>query len=171
MKREEKFEIVNELTQKLKDNGNFYVADVSGLTVMQTVELRKLCFKNGIELKVSKNSFIKKALEKLEIQDEELIGSLKGSSSLMFSETVNAPAKIIKEFRRKNPKPILKAAYVQECVYIGDNNLEALINIKTKNELIAELVGLLNSPVQNLISALNSGGQKIMGVLETISKK
>jgi len=171
MKKERKNEVVSELTEKIGKNINFYIADVSDLTVKQTVELRKLCFKNGIELRVSKNTMIVKALQNLNINNQELIGALKGPSSLMFCENVNTPAKIIKEFRKTNQKPLLKAAYIEESVYVGDNQLEALIALKSKEQLIADVVALLNSPIRNLISALNSGGQKIMGVLETMSKK
>jgi len=171
MKKERKYEVVSELAEIIQKNTNFYVADVSDLTVKQTVELRKLCFKNGIELKVSKNTMIIKALASLNIHNHELIEALKGPSSLMFCENVNTPAKIIKEFRKANKKPLLKAAYIEEYVYVGDDQLDALIALKSREQLIADVVALLNSPIRNLISALNGSGQKIMGVLETLSKK
>ncbi len=170
MKREEKIALVENLSEKISEKKNFYITDISDLNAAQTVELRKLCYDNGIELKVSKNTFIQKALEKANIKDESLIKVLKGPSSLMFSDSLNAPAKLIKEFRKKNKKPLLKAAYIEETLYIGDENLEALANIKSKDELIADLVALLASPMQQLLSALNAGG-KIASVLETLSKK
>ncbi len=170
MKKENKVVLVDQLSEKVLEVKNFYIADVSDLSVNQTTELRKLCYDNGIELKVSKNTFIKKALEKANVTDEELLEVLRGPSSLMFSESVNAPAKLIKEFRKKNKKPVLKAAYIEESTYIGDDQLDALINIKSKEELIADVVALLRSPMQNLMSALN-GGQKIMSVLKALEEK
>lgn len=170
MKKEAKFEIVDQLSEKLIENKNFYIADVSDLTAEQTTELRKLCYDRGIELKVSKNTFIRKALEKANVNEDEIFNILKGPSSIMFSENVNAPAKLIKEFRKKSDKPILKAAYVSESVYVGDNNIDTLISLKSKDELIADVMALLASPMQNLLSALNAGS-KIASVLETLSKK
>jgi large subunit ribosomal protein L10 len=171
MKREEKVELVEKISEKVKANGNFYLADVSELTVNETTELRKLCYKNGVELNVSKNTFIKKALEKAGITDEELFSVLKGPSSLMFAESINAPAKLIKEFRKNYEKPVLKAAFVEESIYIGDDKLEVLVNLKSKEELIADVLALLSSPMNNLISALNSGKNNITGVLKTLSEK
>lgn len=171
MNKEKKYEIVNELADIISKKNNFIIADVSGLSVKDTVELRKLCHKNGISLIVSKNTLIVKALEKLNLNNEELVKSLKGPSSLMFCDNPTAPAKVIKEFRKKATKPDIKAAFIEESVYVGDNLVDSLMNIKSKNELLGELVGLLNSPIRNLVSALNSKGQEIMGVLETLSKK
>lgn len=171
MKKEKKFEIVNQLVDIISKRNNFFITDVSGLNVKQTVELRKLCYKNGIELLVSKNTLIVKALEKLNLNNQELIASLKGPSSLMFCENPTAPAKVIKEFRKNTSKPDIKAAYIEDSIYVGDNLVDTLIAIKSKNELIGELVGMLNSPIRNLISALNRKGQDILGILETLSKK
>ncbi|MBL6962569.1 MAG: 50S ribosomal protein L10 [Bacteroidetes bacterium] len=171
MKREEKIELVEQISEKVRDRGNFYLADVSDLTVNQSNELRKLCHQNGIELNVSKNTFIKKALEKVGISDEELLNVLKGPSSLMFAESINAPAKLIKEFRKKYKKPLLKAAFVEEAIYIGDNQLDALVNLKSKEELIADVMLALNSQMYNLIGALNSSKNNISGVLKTLSEK
>ncbi|MBT3301912.1 MAG: 50S ribosomal protein L10 [Bacteroidetes bacterium] len=171
MKREEKIELVERISERVKASGNFYLADVSDLTVNQTTELRKLCQKKGIELSVSKNTFIRKALEKIGFTDEELLDSLKGPSSLMFAESINAPAKLIKEFRRTHKKPLLKAAYVEDCIYIGDDKLDALVNLKSRDELIADVLALLSSPMHNLIGALNSGKNNITGVLKTLSEK
>lgn len=170
MKKEDKVVLVEELSAKVQEVKNFYIADVSELNAAQTTELRKLCYDQGIELKVSKNTFIRKALEQANINDDSIFEILKGSSSLMFSESVNAPAKLIKEFRKKSDKPVLKAAYVEETTYVGDNYLETLINLKSREELIADVVALLGSPIRNLMSALN-GGNKIMGVLQTLSEK
>jgi len=171
MKREEKFEIVQELAGKILENSNFYITDVSDLSVQETVELRKLCFANGIELKVSKNTFIIKALKQNNLLCDDLEQVLKGPSSLMFCENVNAPAKLIKEFRKKYSRPVLKAAYLRETLFIGDDKVDKLINLKSKEELLGDLIFMLNSPIRNLIGALNGGGQKIMGVLETLQKK
>jgi large subunit ribosomal protein L10 len=171
MKKEEKTEIVEQLIESFSQNKSLYFTDVSDLTVDQTTELRKLCYKHGIKLRVSKNTFIRKALERVNIHDEELINALKGPSSIMYSDTINGAAKLIKEFRRTHTKPLLKAAYIDDIVYVGDKNLDALANLKSKNELIADLVMLLNSPMMNLINALNSGGNKIAGILETLGNK
>mgnify|MGYP003574453631 CR=1 FL=1 len=171
MKREDKIQLVEQISEKVKARGNFYVADVSELSVNETTELRKLCHKKGVELNVSKNTFIIKALEKANIVDEELFGVLKGPSSLMFSESINAPAKLIKEFRKNYSKPVLKAAYVDESLYIGDDKLDALVNLKSREELIADLVAMLNSPILNLVGALNSGKNNITGVLSTLAER
>jgi large subunit ribosomal protein L10 len=171
MKKEDKVQVLEQLTKNFSEYKNLVFADVSDLTVAQTTELRKLCYKNGVKLQVAKNTFIKKALEKLNITNDELMSALKGPSSIMYAETVNGAAKLIKEFRRTSPKPILKAAYIEETVFIGDSSLDLLVNFKTKEDLLAELIGLLNSPVQNLIGALNSAGNKLSGVLETLGKK
>jgi len=171
MKKEIKNEIIDRITDQFKNNKNFYLADVSSLTVNQTNELRKLCYKYGISLNVAKNTFIRKALEKANINDDGLFSTLHGPSSVMFSENFTAPAKLIKEFRRKYKKPVLKAAYVEDMVYIGDNNLDTLLHLKSREELIGELVGLLSTPIRNLISALQSSNNNITGVLKTLSEK
>jgi len=171
MKREDKILLVEQISKKVKERGNFYIADVSELSVNQTTELRKLCNKNGVELNVSKNTFIIKALEKANIIDEELFEALKGPSSLMFAESINGPAKLIKEFRKNYSKPVLKAAYVEESVYIGDDKLDSLVNLKSRDELIADVVAMLNTPILNLVSALNSGKNNITGVLKTLAER
>ncbi|MEA3496115.1 MAG: 50S ribosomal protein L10 [Bacteroidota bacterium] len=170
MKREEKKELSSLIGEKIKETNNFYITDVSELTVNQTTDLRKLCYDNDVELKVVKNTLIKKAFEIAGINDSELLETIKGPSSIMFSNSINAPAKLIKEFRKTNERPLIKVAYVEENIYVGDDKLEMLANLKSKEELIADVVQLLNSPMKKLISALN-GGAKIMGVLETLSKK
>ncbi len=170
MKREDKVALVEELSKKITDNKNFYLADISDLNAAQAVELRKLCYDKGIELTMSKNTFLKKAFEQAQIVDDSLFGTLKGSSSIMFSESLTEPARLIKEFRKKNKKPLLKAAYIDESLYIGDENLNTLASLKTKEELIGDVLAMLGSPIRNLLSALN-GGNKIMGVLETLANK
>jgi large subunit ribosomal protein L10 len=170
MKKEEKIELVESLTAVFKENQNFYLADVSGLTVNETTVLRKLCYSKGITLKVSKNTFIIKALEKANITDEELLGALKGPSSVMISDSINGPAKLIKEFRKKHKKPVLKAAYVEDTVYVGEENLDVLLNLKTREELIADVVQLLKSPFMNLLSAIH-GPNKISSLLKALSDR
>ncbi len=172
MKKEEKNQLIDSLVEKLKGANSFYLADTSNLNADVTSKLRRLCFKRNVELNVVKNTLLKKALERSGIEGlDDLYSILKGSTSIMFSEVNNEPAKLIQEFRRTAPKPILKGAYVEESVYIGDNQLDALINIKSKNELIGELIGLLQSPARNVISALQSGGNTIAGLVKTLSDK
>lgn len=171
MNREEKNNAIDELVASLEQNPNFYLTDIGGLTVEDTSKLRRICFNEGIKLKVVKNSLLQKAFERSENKYAELIPTLKGETSIMFTETGNGPAKLIKKFRAKSPKPVLKAAYVEESVYVGDNQLDFLEKIKSKNELIAELVALLQSPAKNVISQLSSGGQTLTGVLKTLSQR
>ncbi len=171
MRREEKNTIIDSLTQKLKEYDHFYLTDIAQLNAADTSDLRRKCFENDIKLVVVKNTLLKRALEQCEGNYEELYPILKGTTSIMFTQSGNVPAKLIKEFRRGHDKPVLKGAYVQESVYIGDNMLDALISIKTKQELIGDVILLLQSPARNVISALQSGGNKLHGVLETLSKK
>jgi len=172
MKKEEKTEVIDSLVQQLADNSHFYLTDVASLTAEKTSQLRRLCFKKNIKMLVVKNSLLKKAMERSEGKDyQPLLGSLKGSTAIMFSEVGSDPAKLIKEFRVKNDKPVLKAAFVEECAYIGDNQLEVLASIKSKNELIGDIVGLLQSPAKNVISALKSSGGKLAGIVKTLSEK
>jgi large subunit ribosomal protein L10 len=171
MKKEDKDRVINELVDKLNNTKNFYLTDTSTLTVEKTNALRRSCFKKNIELKVVKNTLLQKALEKLETDYSPLFVALKGTTAVMFTESVNDPAKLIKEFRKASDKPALKAAYVEESFYLGDNQLEALISIKTKNEVIGEIIGLLQSPARNVISALQSGGGKLAGIVKTLSER
>lgn len=168
MNREEKTKAIDELVESLAKTPHFYLTDIGDLTVEDTSKLRRICYNEGIQLKVVKNSLLKKAFERSENKYAELLPTLKGATSIMFTSTGNAPAKLIKKFRAKNPKPLLKAAYVEESVYLGDSQLDFLEKIKSKNELIAELVALLQSPAKNVISQLQSGGQKLSGVLKTL---
>jgi len=173
MTREEKNQIIEVLSQKLNDAPNFYFTDIGDLNSEKTSELRSMCYKNQIQLLVVKNTLLQKAMDKSEKDLSAFSDILKGPTSVMFTESGKAPAKLIREFRKKmkSEKPILKGAYIEESSYIGDNQLEILENIKTKNELIGDVIGILQSPAKNVISALQSGGQKLVGVLKTLSEK
>lgn len=171
MKREEKDIIVNNLVDQLKESSHFYLADASELDAAATSLLRRKCFESEIKMVVVKNTLLKRALESAEYQAEELYDVLKGSTAIMFTETGNAPAKLIKEFRKKFEKPILKGAYVEESIYIGDDQLETLVNIKSKEELIGDLIGLLQSPMKTVISQLKTGNDILSGVVKTLSEK
>ena len=176
MTKEEKSNIVEELAQKFADNSFFYIADASGLTVAQINKFRGVCYDNGVEYKVFKNTLIQKALNNLggDYSAFEEAGVLKGMSGIMFSKEVsNAPAKIIEEYRKKSgsTSPILKAASIDSDLFIGDDQLSMLSSLKSKDELIGEVIGLLQSPAKNVISALMSGGAKIAGVLKTLEER
>lgn len=171
MRREEKSAIIDSLAEKLKEYSHFYLTDTAQLNAADTSALRRKCFENDVKLIVVKNTLLKRALEMSEGNFEELYPVLKGTTSIMLAQTGNAPAKLIKEFRKEHNKPVLKGAYVQESIFIGDSMIDMLIAVKTKQELIGDIVLLLQSPARNVISALQSGGNKIHGVLETLSKK
>jgi len=171
MRREEKNAIIDSLAEKIKEYSHFYLTDTAQLNAADTSDLRRKCFENDIKLVVVKNTLLKRALEQSTGNFEELYTVLKGTTSIMFAQTGNSPAKLIREFRKKHDKPVLKGAYVQESVYLGENMLDALISIKTKQEVIGDIILLLQSPAKNVISALQSGGNKLHGVLETLSKK
>jgi large subunit ribosomal protein L10 len=171
MKREEKDIIVNNLVDQLNGSPHFYLADASELNAEATSLLRRKCFESEIKMLVVKNTLLRRALEQTEYQVEELYDVLKGATAVMFTETGNAPAKLIKEFRKKFEKPILKGAYVEESVYVGDDQLESLVNVKSKEELIGDVIALLQSPAKKVISQLQSGGNILSGVLKTLSDK
>ena len=171
MTREEKSRVIEDLTAQLADNNTIYLADISGLDAWNTTNLRRACFKANVKLAVVKNTLLAKAMEGSDKEFGELPATLKGNTSIMFSDTGNAPAKVIKEFRRKSDKPLLKGAFVEEAVYVGDDYLEALVNIKSKEEVIGDIIGLLQSPAKNVVSALKSGGGKLAGILKTLSEK
>jgi large subunit ribosomal protein L10 len=171
MKREEKDIIVNNLVDQLKESPHFYLADASELNAEATSTLRRKCFESNIKMVVVKNTLLKRALDKTEYEVEELYDVLKGSTAIMFTETGNGPAKVIKEFRKKFEKPLVKAAYVEESIYIGDDQLENLVNIKSKEELLGDLIGLLQSPMKTVISQLKSGNNILSGVVKTLSEK
>ncbi len=171
MTREEKSKVINELTAQLAENSNLYLADISGLNASTTSALRRACFKANIRLAVVKNTLLEKAMEASDKDFGDLPITLKGNTSVMYSETGNAPAKVIKAFRKKSDKPILKGAYIEEAVYLGDDQLDMLVDIKSKEELIGEIIGLLQSPAKNVVSALQSSGGKLSGILKTLSQK
>ncbi len=171
MKREEKDIIVNNLVDQLNGSPHFYLTDTSELNAEATSLLRRRCFESKIKMVVVKNTLLKRALDKTDYNVEELYDVLKGSTAIMFTETGNTPAKVIKEFRKKFEKPLIKAAYVEESIYIGNDQLENLVNIKSKEELLGDIIGLLQSPMKTVISQLKSGNNILAGVLETLSDK
>jgi large subunit ribosomal protein L10 len=171
MTREEKSQVIKDLTAQLTENETIYLADISGLDAGSTTNLRRACFKAGVRLAVVKNTLLKKAMESSDKDFGELPGVLKGNTSLMFAETSNAPAKVIKAFRKKSEKPLLKGAFIEEAIYIGDDQLNTLVEIKSKDELIGDIIGLLQSPAKNVISALKSGGGTIAGIVKTLSER
>ncbi len=171
MRKEEKQEIVQALTEQIKSYGSFYITDTADLTVEKVNGIRRKCFEQGIEVQVVKNTLIKKALIEAGIDSEELNGALKGASTMLFSETGNAPAKLIKQLRKTGDKPVLKAAYIQETTFIGDDQLDTLVNLKSKDELIADVIALLQSPAKNVISALQSGGNTISGLVKALEQR
>ncbi len=171
MKRTEKEVIINDLQEQINSYSHFYLTDISGLNAEDTSDLRRLCFKQDVKLVVAKNTLFRKALESSEKNADELYDALKGNTTVMFTETGNAPAKLIKDFRKKHDRPILKAAFVEEAVYMGENQLETLVTVKSKDELLADVVALLQSPMKTLLSQLQSGGDTIHGVLETLKEK
>jgi len=171
MTREEKSQVIEELTAQLADNANIYLADISGLNAGNTSDLRRACFKANVQLSVVKNTLLSKAMEASDRDFGDLPTVLKGNTSVMYSETGNAPAKVIKNFRKKAEKPLLKGAFIEETVYIGDDQLDMLVDIKSKEELIGEIVGLLQSPAKNVISALKSSGGTIAGLIKTLSER
>lgn len=171
MTREEKSLVIEDLTAQLSSNNIIYLADISGLNALSTTNLRRACFKANVKLAVVKNTLLAKAMEASDKEFGDLPSVLKGNTSIMLSEVGNAPAKVIKEFRRKSEKPLLKGAFIEEAVYLGDDYLDTLVNIKSKEEVIGDIIGLLQSPAKNVISALKSGGGKIAGILKTLSEK
>ncbi len=171
MTRQEKAQVIEDLTERLKGTDTIYLADISGLDAGSTTRLRRACFKADVKLSVVKNTLLKRAMDASGREFGELPEVLKGNTSLMIADKGNAPARVIKEFRKKNEKPLLKGAFIDESVYVGDENLEALSNIKSKEELIGDVIGLLQSPAKNVISALKSGGGKLAGILKTLSEK
>ncbi|WP_458627395.1 50S ribosomal protein L10 [Winogradskyella sp. PC D3.3] len=171
MTREEKSQVIEELTAQLADNTNIYLTDISGLDAATTSNLRRACFKANIKLAVVKNTLLEKAMEASDKEFGDLPSTLKGNTSVMYSETGNGPAKVIKEFRKKSEKPLLKGAFIEESIYIGDDLLDALVDIKSREELIGEIVGLLQSPAKNVISALKSSGGTIAGIVKTLSER
>lgn len=172
MTKEEKDLLINDLVGTLSSSGVIYLADTSELDAEATSKLRRTCFSRGIKLNVVKNTLLKKAFERVEGKDfSELYDVLAGPTAIMLSDTGNAPAKLIKEFRKSHPKPILKGAYVEEMCFVGDDQLQALIDIKSREELIGDIVFLLQSPIRNVVGALQSGGHTIAGLVKTLSER
>jgi large subunit ribosomal protein L10 len=171
MNKEEKHELVLALTEQMKEYGNFYITDTSNLTVAKINTIRRKCFESDITMKVAKNSLIKKAMEAAGGDYTEMYDVLKGSSSILFSKSATAPAKLIKALRKQSDKPLLKAAYIDSAIFVGDDQIDALIKLKSKEQLIGEIIGLLQSPAKNVISALQSGGNILAGVVKTLQER
>lgn len=171
MTREEKSKVIERLTAELAENTNIYMTDVSGLNASETSKLRRACFKANIKLSVVKNTFLSKAMESSDKDFGNLSEVLVGNTALMYSEVGNSPAKLIKQFRKKSERPLLKGASIEDSVYVGDDQVEFLANIKSREELIGEIITILQSPAKNVISALQSSGSTISGVLKTLSEK
>ena len=172
MRKEDKGLIIAQLGEMLKQYPHFYIVDGEGMTAGQTSNLRRMCFKNNLKMVVVKNTLLQKALEASEIDFEALNPVLVGTTAVLFTEVANAPAKMIKELKdKKIEKPALKAAYAEEGIYVGAEQLDALCSIKSKNEVIADIVALLQSPAKNVLSALQSGQNTIHGVLKTLGER
>ena len=170
MNKEEKVKVVEELKGQLNDYKSIYLTDIAGLDAMQTSKLRRECFNSNVKLSVVKNTFLERAMSESETDFGELKDLLKGNTTIMLSESGNSPAKVIKKFRKDGEKPILKGAFVDEAIYIGDDQIEALFNLKSKEEVIGEIITLLQSPAKNVISALKSSSGKIAGLVKTLSE-
>ena len=172
MTKEEKLVVIDSLAEQLRTYPHFYITDIEALNAEQTASLRRQCFEKEIKLVVAKNTLLTKALEKVEKADAELVKVLEGPTSIMFTNVAKTPATLIKEFRKESDKPVLKAAYAEGCVYVGDNQIDALCNIKSKEELIGDIIALLQSPAKNVISALQgAAGQKIAGIVKTLESR
>lgn len=171
MKKEEKTLLTVKIKEKIEQSNSFYITDTSELNSKDTSVLRRKCFESEVNLIVAKNTIIKKALEQLDEKYKPLLEVLKGTSALMFSKETNAPAKLIKEFRKTNKKPLIKAAYIEEMIYLGDNQLDSLVNIKSKEELIDDIILMLKTPINNVISALQTGQNNLSGIIKTLSDK
>ena len=172
MTRHEKDQLIDELVQMLTDKNVVYLTDASGLNSEATTTLRRECYKKDIRVRVVKNTLLRKAMERTEGRDyTDLYDVLKGQTALLVGDVGNAPARILKEFRKKHDMPLLKGAYVEEATYLGDNNLEALTNIKSKEEVLADVIALLQSPMKNVVGALNSGGNTLAGLVKALQER
>lgn len=171
MTREEKNQAIEDLTGVLNGTSTIYVADIAGLNATQTSQLRRMCFQKGVQLSVVKNTLLRKAMEKSEKEFEGLYETLVGNTSILLSDTGNVPAKLIKDIRKKQEKPLLKGAYIEEAIYVGDDQLDALTAIKSKEELIGDIITLLQSPAKNVISALQSSGNTVSGLLKALEER
>ncbi|GAB4385111.1 MAG: 50S ribosomal protein L10 [Salibacteraceae bacterium] len=172
MTRKEKDALISDLADRLSKSEVVYLADVADLNAEDTSKLRRLCFQRQIQLRVVKNTLLRKAMERVDGKNfGQLTEVLKGNTGIMIAEAGNAPAKLIQEFRKKSSKPVLKGAYIEESIYIGDNFLDALASLKSKNELIGDIILLLQSPAKNVVSGLTSGGSKLAGIVKTLQEK
>ncbi|MCO6461947.1 MAG: 50S ribosomal protein L10 [Saprospiraceae bacterium] len=173
MNKAQKTQVIEDLKERFENSTFFYLTDASSLTVMQVNSFRKLCFEQNVQMQVVKNTLIKKALEAGDESKNysDLYNALEGPTAVLFCETANIPARIIEKFRKTNSKPILKAAYIDSSVYVGDDQIEVLTKLKSKEELIGEIIGLLQSPAKNVVSALKSGGSTIAGLLKTLEER
>jgi len=172
MTKQEKAQYIDNLVQELSDSNVFYLADTSGLTVDVVNSLRRRCFQSNIKMRVVKNTLLVKAMDRVEGKNYgDLKEILSGATSIMFCEVSNAPAKLIQDFRKKNDKPILKGAYIHEATFVGDNQLDTLVSLKSREELIGEIIGLLQSPAKNVVSGLTGAGSKIAGILKTLGER
>ena len=174
MKKELKAQVIEQIAAQLRETPNFYITDISGLNAEKTTQLRRACFEAGIKLTVVKNTLFEHVIKGIDSEEIQLvIPALKGNSAIMYTEAANAPAKLIKKLNKEGfEKPVLKAAYVQECAFVGADKLDELASIKSKEELIGDIIGMLQSPIKNVISALqNAGGQTVAGLVKTLSEK
>lgn len=171
MRKDDKNTVVNDILASINEYSHFYITEAGGLDAEKSSKLRRECFNKEVKMVMVKNTLLQKALEQLEGDYEELYSTLKGTTAVLFSNTGNVPAKLIKEFSKANAKPTLKSAYVEESIYVGEDQLEALCSIKSKDELLGDVIGLLQSPMKNVVSALQSGGSTIHGLLQTLGEK
>ncbi len=171
MRKEEKAQEINEIAEILSKYSTVYVADLTGLTVEKTNNLRRTCFRKGVKVRMVKNTLLRKAMEQLDADYSEMYEALHGNSAIMMAEVGNLPARIIKDFRGKAAIPAIKAAYIDQSVYLGDNQIDILASLKSREELIGDIIGLLQSPARNVISALQSGGGKLAGIVKTLSER
>ncbi|MFI3265950.1 MAG: 50S ribosomal protein L10 [Rikenellaceae bacterium] len=173
MDREQKKVVINSLAEKLQEFPHYYITDTSTLNAEQTASLRRKCYEQEVTLIVAKNTLFIKALEQVDMADQDIVSTLKGTTAIMFTHVAKAPAKLIKEFRKEgNVKPSLKAAWAEGCAYVGEESLESLVNIKSRDELIGDIIGLLQSPMKNVVSALQgASGQKIAGLVKTLEER
>lgn len=172
MKKDKKVLVIESLAAQLASTPNFYVVDLEGMNAQKTSMLRRECFAQNIKLVVVKNTLLRRALEQTGVEDAaQLFPVLSGSTAVMFTETVNAPAKLIKSFGAEHGKPVLKGALVQECAYVGEDQLDTLINIKSREQLIGDIVGLILSPAQRLVSAITSSGSNVAGIVKTLAER
>ena len=171
MRKEEKAQEINEIAEILTKYNTIYVADLTGLTVEKSNNLRRACFRKGVKVRMVKNTLLRKAMEQLDADYSEMYGALHGNSAILMSEVGNLPARIIKDFRGKAAIPAIKAAYIDQSVYLGDNQIDILASLKSREELIGDIIGLLQSPARNVISALQSGGGKLAGIVKTLSER